>query len=251
MLNGIAEALFAAVDWRLGVAAAATAVAGIMRGFAGFGTAITLAPVYSVLWGPTVGVPAMLLMEALIGSQLLFGAWQHVNRRVAFPMAFAACAMVPFGAYVLFVADPAILTRVMGALVLVFGGVLASGWRYRGSRPLPLTMAVGATAGLMKGSTGMSGPPVIVYLLAGTEEAREHRANLILFFAILGLVSLIPPYVGGLFTAEVLVKVALLVPVLLGFVRVGAALFGRIGQASFRVVAYSILVAVGLVALIA
>jgi hypothetical protein len=251
MTEGVLGALAAAVDWRLGVAAVATAVAGIMRGFAGFGTAITLAPVYSVLWGPAVGVPTMLLMEALIGSQLLFGAWQHVNRRVAFPMAIAACAMVPFGAWVLFVADPAILTRVMGGLVLVFGGVLASGWRYRGSRPLPLTMAVGATAGLMKGSTGMSGPPVIVYLLAGTEEAREHRANLILFFAILGLVSLIPPYVGGLFTAEVLVKVALLVPVLLGFVRVGAALFGRVGQTSFRVVAYSILVAVGLVALIA
>jgi uncharacterized membrane protein YfcA len=251
MLSGAAEALLAAVDWRLGVGAAATAVAGVMRGFAGFGTAITLAPVYSVLWGPAVGVPTMLLMEALIGSQLLFGAWRHVNRRVAFPMAFAACAMVPFGAWVLFVADPEVLTRAMGALVLVFGGVLAGGWRYRGSRPLPLTMAVGATAGLMKGSTGMSGPPVIVYLLAGTEEAREHRANLILFFAILGLVSLIPPYVGGLFTAEVLVKVALLVPVLLAFVRVGAALFVRVGQTSFRVVAYMVLFAVGIAALIA
>jgi len=34
-------------------------------------------------------------------------------------------------------------------------------------------------------------------------------------------------------------------------VRLGAALFGRVGQASFRAVAYAILVAVGLVALIA
>jgi uncharacterized membrane protein YfcA len=251
VLSGLADAMLAAADWRLAVAAVATAIAGVMRGFAGFGTAITLAPVYSVLWGPAVGVPTMLLMEALIGSQLLFGAWQHVNRRVAFPMALAACAMVPFGAWVLFVADPTVLTRAMGALVLVFGGVLASGWRYHGARPLPLTMAVGATAGLMKGSTGMSGPPVILYLLAGSEEAREHRANLILFFAILGLVSLLPPFLGGLFTAEVLVKVALLVPILLGFVRVGAALFGRVGQASFRAVAYSILFAVGAIALIA
>ena len=193
----------------------------------------------------------MLLMEALIGTQLLFGAWQHVNRRVAFPMAGAACLTVPFGAWVLFVADPGVLTRAMGVLVILFAAVLASGWRYHGSRPLPLTMAVGAAAGIMKGSTGMSGPPVILYMLAGSEEAREHRANLILFFAVLGLVALLPPFLAGLFTATVLIKVALLVPVLLAFVRVGAALFGRIGQASFRAVAYGILFAVGLIALLA
>jgi len=241
----------AAFDWRLGLAALVTAVAGVMRGFAGFGTALTLAPLYSVLWGPSVGVPTMLLLEAMIGSQLLLGAWRDVNRRVAFPMAFAACAMVPLGAWVLFVADPAVLTRGMGVLVIAFAAVLASGWRYHGSRPLPLTMAVGAMAGVMKGATGMSGPPVILYLLAGTEAAREHRATLILFFAVLGLVALLPPFLGGLFTASVVVKVALLLPVLLVFVRVGAALFGRIGQAAFRAVAYAILVAVGLVALLA
>jgi uncharacterized membrane protein YfcA len=250
-MSGLGAAFAAAFEWRLAVAAVVTAVAGVMRGFAGFGTALTLAPVYSVLWGPAVGVPTMLLMEALIGSQLLFGAWQHVNRRVAFPMAGAACLTVPFGAWVLFVADPEVLTRAMGGLVILFAAVLASGWRYHGSRPLPLTMAVGATAGIMKGSTGMSGPPVILYMLAGSEEAREHRANLILFFAVLGLVALLPPFLAGLFTATVLIKVALLVPVLLAFVRVGAGLFGRVGQASFRAVAYGILFAVGLIALFA
>jgi len=251
MVSAAWPVLAAALDGRLALAALATAIAGVMRGFAGFGTALTLAPVFTVLWGPSVGVPTMLLLEALIGSQLLFGAWQHVNRRVALPMTLAACAMVPVGAWVLFVADPAVLTRGMGVLVIAFAAALASGWRYRGSRPLPLTMAVGAMAGVMKGATGMSGPPVILYLLAGTEAAREHRATLILFFAVLGLVALLPPFLGGLFTASVLVKVALLLPVLLLFVRVGVALFGRLGQATFRIVAYAVLVAIGLVALLA
>jgi len=251
MVTAAWPVLAAALDGRLALAALATAIAGVMRGFAGFGTALTLAPVFTVLWGPSVGVPTMLLLEALIGSQLLFGAWQHVNRRVALPMTLAACAMVPLGAWVLFVADPAVLTRGMGVLVIAFAAALASGWRYRGSRPLPLTMAVGAMAGVMKGATGMSGPPVILYLLAGTEAAREHRATLILFFAVLGLVALLPPFLGGLFTASVLVKVALLLPVLLLFVRVGVALFGRLGQATFRIVAYAVLVAIGLVALLA
>ncbi|GIX11008.1 sulfite exporter TauE/SafE family protein [Elioraea sp.] len=245
------SAAFAALfDGRLALAAAVTAAAGVMRGFAGFGTAITLAPVFSLLWTPAVGVPTMLLMEALIGSQLLIGSWKHVNRRVAFPMAFAACALVPAGAWILFATDPVTLTRAMGVLVLLFGGLLASGWRYRGARPLPLNIAVGALAGVLKGSTGMSGPPVILYLLAGTEAAHEHRANLILFFAVLGLVALLPPLLAGLFTIEVLVRVAVLTPWLLLFVRIGAALFGRIGERGFRRVAYALLVVVGLAALL-
>jgi hypothetical protein len=61
----------------------------------------------------------------------------------------------------------------------------------------------------------------------------------------------VPPFLAGLFTAAVLIKVGLLVPVLLLFVRLGAALFGRVGQASFRAVAYAILFAVGLIALVA
>jgi phage terminase large subunit-like protein len=65
-------------------------------------------------------------------------------------------------------------------------------------------VAVGATAGLLKGATGVSGPPVILYLLAGPEEARLHRANLILFFAIVSVISIIPPALGGLMGLAVL-----------------------------------------------
>jgi uncharacterized membrane protein YfcA len=251
MSDAWAAAFAALVDWRLAIAAAVTAAAGVMRGFAGFGTAITLAPVFSLLWSPAVGVPTMLLMEALIGSQLLIGAWRHVNRRVTVPITLAACALLPAGTWILYATDPVALTRAMGALVLVFGGLLASGWRYHGARPLPLNIAVGAAAGVLKGSTGMSGPPVILYLLAGTEAAREHRANLIAFFAVLGLVAILPPLLGGLVTIEVLVRVAVLTPWLLLFVRIGAALFGRIGERSFRRVAYAVLVVIGVTALLA
>jgi uncharacterized membrane protein YfcA len=46
-------------DWRIYAALACTAVAGIMRGYSGFGTAVLLAPLYSVLWGPRIGVPVV------------------------------------------------------------------------------------------------------------------------------------------------------------------------------------------------
>ena len=57
MTDVINAALPVLTDWRLLAAAFATAIAGLMRGYAGFGTAVILAPIYSVLWGPKAGVP--------------------------------------------------------------------------------------------------------------------------------------------------------------------------------------------------
>lgn len=236
-------------DWRLLAAVLATAVAGLMRGYSGFGTAVILAPVYSLLWGPRAGVPVMLLMELLVSLQLLPGAIKDAEKRVVLPLGGAAAVATPLGAWILLTADGEALRRFIGGFVLVFGLLLMSGWRYHGSRPLPLNIAVGTMAGLLKGSTGMSGPPVILYLLAGLEEAKRHRANLILFFATIAVVSVIPPVLGGLVDFPVLARLAVLLPVMAISVPIGARLFRVVPDRLYRPFAMGVLLAAGGLAL--
>ena len=236
-------------DWRLLAAVLATAVAGLMRGYSGFGTAVILAPVYSLLWGPRAGVPVMLLMELLVSLQLLPGAIKDAEKRVVLPLGGAAAVATPFGAWILLTADGEALRRFIGGFVLVFGLLLMSGWRYHGTRPLGLNVAVGTMAGLLKGSTGMSGPPVILYLLAGLEDARRHRANLIMFFATIAVVSVIAPVLGGLVDATAMVRLAVLLPVMLLSVPVGARLFHVIPERLYRPFAMGVLMAAGSLAL--
>lgn len=236
-------------DRRLLAAALATAIAGLMRGYSGFGTAVILAPVYSLLWGPRAGVPVMLLMELLVSLQLLPGAIKDAEKRVVLPLGGAAAVATPFGAWILLTADGEALRRFIGGFVLVFGLLLMSGWRYHGSRPLPLNIAVGTMAGLLKGSTGMSGPPVILYLLAGLEEAKRHRANLILFFATIAVVSVIPPVLGGLVDLPVWVRLAVLLPVMAISVPIGARLFRVVPDRLYRPFAMGVLLVAGGLAL--
>lgn len=236
-------------DWRLLAAALATAIAGLMRGYSGFGTAVILAPVYSLLWGPRAGVPVMLLMELLVSLQLLPGAIKDAEKRVVLPLGGAAAVATPFGAWILLTADGEALRRFIGGFVLVFGLLLMSGWRYHGSRPLPLNIAVGTMAGLLKGSTGMSGPPVILYLLAGLEEAKRHRANLILFFGTIAVVSVIPPVLGGLVDLPVWVRLAVLLPVMAISVPIGARLFRVVPDRLYRPFAMGVLLVAGGLAL--
>lgn len=245
------EIATALADWRLLIAAAVTAIAGLMRGYAGFGTAVILAPAYSVLWGPQAGVPIVLLLELVVSVQLLPQALRDADRRVILPLGGAAVLATPIGAFVLLTADEDILRRVIGAFVLVFGLALSSGWRYRGARPLPVNLAVGTAAGLLKGATGMSGPPVILYLLAGPEEAKRHRANLILFFATIAVVSVIPPLLGGLYGWPVLTRVAVLLPVLSLCVPIGARMFHVVPERWYRRAALVFLLVTGTVTLLA
>lgn len=249
-MNDLAgTAMMALSDWRLLAAVLATIVAGLMRGYSGFGTAVILAPVYSLLWGPRAGVPVMLLMELVVSVQLLPSALKEADRRVVLPLGGAAAIATPLGAWILFTVDGDLLRRFIGGFVLVFGLLLMSGWRYHGSRPLGLNITIGAIAGLLKGSTGMSGPPVILYLLAGLEEAKRHRANLIMFFATIAIVSVIAPVLGGLVDMTALVRLAVVLPVMALSVPVGARLFHVIPVRLYRPFAMGVLLAAGALAL--
>jgi len=228
----------------------ATGVAGLMRGYSGFGTAILLAPVFATLWGPRAGVPVVLLMELVVSAQLLPRAFGEADKRMVVPIGLAAVLAMPLGAVVLLQADGTALRQAIGALVLVFGVVLLSPWRYRGARPLALNLAVGAVSGLLKGSTGMSGPPVIVYFLSGPEEVRRHRANFILFFGVIGIASIVPPLLAGLIDAPALLRAAVLLPVLLLSVRTGARLFHLVPVPWYRRFAFAALIAAGGIALL-
>jgi uncharacterized membrane protein YfcA len=220
-----------------------------MRGYSGFGTAVILAPVYSLLWGPRAGVPVMLLMELVVSVQLLPSAMKEADRRVVLPLGGAAALATPLGAWILFTVDGEVLRRFIGGFVLVFGLLLMSGWRYHGSRPLGLNIAIGTIAGLLKGSTGMSGPPVILYLLAGLEEAKRHRANLIMFFATIAIVSVVVPVLGGLVDLTVLLRLAVVLPVMALTVPLGARLFHVVPVRLYRPFAMGVLLAAGGLAL--
>jgi len=236
-------------SWGMLGALVATIIAGLMRGYAGFGTAVILAPIYSTIWGAPAGVPVMLLMELLISAQLLPAAMREADKRVIVPIGGAALLTLPLGTIILYAADPDLLRRVIGGFVLVFGFLLMSGWRYHGSRPLWLNMSVGGVAGVLKGATGMSGPPVILYLLAGQEDAKRHRANLILFFGIIAVASVVGPFLLGLITVAVLAKLAVLLPVMLLSVPVGVRLFHVVPERLYKPFAMAVLVAVGCIAL--
>lgn len=239
------------LSWQFAVAAAAAVVAGAVRGFSGFGSALVLTPSLSALYGPAMAVPVSLLMELALAVPFVPPAARLVDWRRIGVLSIAALAAVPAGAWILLSVDPQPMRWAISAIVLVFVGLLATGWRYAGRPNLAATIATGAASGVLNGATGMAGPPIIFYYLSGPDPAGRVRASFIVFFAWVDIIAILSFWLASALTAEMVgTAVALAVPYL-SAAWVGARLFRKADESFYRRIALVILTGIAVASLAA
>ena len=199
------------------------------------------APMLSLLWGPTIGVPVAALVEFVPAIQLTPRAIPDAQWRLMWLLGIPALILIPAGSWLLVSLPNEIVRRVVGGVVLLLVATLWSGWRYKGQRTAPLSIFVGAVSGLLSGTTGIGGPPIILYLMAGGDRPAVLRANMIGYFTIV-LVGLTVTFAFlGLFGPVVLWRTGFLViPFVVG-IFVGAKLFPFASERTFRNLALAVL----------
>lgn len=187
-------------------------VAGLARGFSGFGAALIFMPAGSALVGPAVAAPVLLLADGVLSVGFLPRAWLLARRRDVALMAAGAVIGVPLGAFILDHADPLALRWVIAGLASTMLVLLLSGWRYHGTPRPAVTAIVGALAGLFGGLAQMTGPPVVAYWLSGKETHGTMRASIILFFGVTTVFTVVSYLVSGLITVQSLWLALLVAP---------------------------------------
>jgi uncharacterized membrane protein YfcA len=226
------------------LAAGAVGVAGLVRGFAGFGSAMIMIPALSVLYGPARAVPLAMLLEILLSLPFVPAVRHQVDwRRIAL-LSIAGLTTLPIGVAALLLVPPLPIRIAMSALIIGFVAVLAFGWRYTGKPTDLATAGTGALSGILNGAVGMAGPPVVFFLLSGPYAAAEVRASTVVFFAVVDTGVLIALGVAGALGWDLARDVLLLAPIYLATAWLGARAFGHAHDALYRTVALDILVAV-------
>lgn len=165
-------------------------VAGVVRGFTGFGTALVFVPVANIFLDPKQVIVVITLTGIASNAVVLPRAWRQGSRGEVATLVAAALLTVPVGLWLLGVLDKTVVRWIIaavGALMLVS---LVTGWRYAAQVSRPMLLAIGAAAGVVGGMTGLTGPVVILFYLAGQALAQSVRANTILFLAALDVVIL-------------------------------------------------------------
>ncbi|MEM7196473.1 MAG: sulfite exporter TauE/SafE family protein [Pseudomonadota bacterium] len=209
-------------------------VAGVIRGFLGFGSALLTVPAVAVLYGPTQAVVFGVLIEIPTTLGLLHVAVRDSERRTVGSMLVTFIVFVPIGTLLLKVVDPDLMKVVISVLVLVMVGMLALQDRMILFLSQFGTLATGAISGVAQGMTGMAGPLFVTALLARGESAVRTRGNTVALAGGLITVSVISFSTFGLITAEVLFYTILASPSILLGVWAGSILFRRLSHWNLR-----------------
>jgi uncharacterized membrane protein YfcA len=236
-------------DSRFIAAAMAAALAGIVRGFSGFGSALIYVPLVAAIYEPRVAIVSLVLMDYVCVAPYAVRAMPKARWREVLPAFAASLIGVPLGTMTQNALDPVTLRWGMAAFVLAFVVLIATGWRYPW-KPSPIAaMGAGALSGFSGGATQMSGPPIILYWLSSPSGAGIVRANLLVFLIMLGVVLVANYAWHGLLKPLPIAIGVLLWPVYILALAVGARWFRGASDASYRRVAYLIVAASALVSL--
>ncbi len=227
----------------------AAAMAGLVRGFSGFGAALIFIPLGGALYDPKVAVLILWVIDAVATAPYLP---YHIRRAYwpeVIPLLIGSVLALPLGVWVLVHGDPVPLRWAVCGTVLVSTIALASGWRYQRLPSPAMSLSVGGIAGFSNGAVGIGGPPLVLFWLGGRSNSAQTRSNIFAYFALSSVITLALYLWQGIFTLPILaVGIALLpaygIPLLLG-----DRLFRRSTDTWFRRIAFWICAAAAVMGL--
>lgn len=225
----------------LGWLVVAVCVAGLVRGFAGFGSAMIIMPVASAVLSPVEALIFMISAELIGPLPNAPAAWREGAPRDVARLVLGAALALPVGVFALSLMDPVQFGWVVSICVFVLLGLMLSGWRLRGALTQRLTVAVGGLGGFMTGFAGLPGPPVIMLYMASTLPAAVIRANFLLYLVALDLMLFLLLWVSGMMSWPIVVLGLLVgIPNLIANM-IGARLFDPSAERIFRTIAYLVI----------
>ncbi|TFF22940.1 sulfite exporter TauE/SafE family protein [Jiella endophytica] len=209
-------------------------VAGLARGFSGFGAALIFVPLASAIVGPKLAAPVLLVIDAVAALGLLPGALRKAEAPSVAVMAIGGAIGVLLGTLLLTVASPLAVRWFIASVVVILLVLLASGWRYHGRPKTLLTIAVGTVSGVFSGAAGTGGPPVVAYWLGSPRAGKVVRANIVAYFAVSTVFTVVSYAVGGLFIRALLPLIVATGPLYAAGLFAGTRLFGLARESVFR-----------------
>jgi uncharacterized protein len=235
-------------EWALGALIVATA--SFVHGLAGFGIGLVSLALLPLLMSPVTAVVLMTIYALVFSLAVFLPLRREVEARALALLVAGTIAGTPLGVWLLAVLPGPVLTRMIGATLIV---IVLLEWlgvypeRVAGRR---WALGAGLLAGVAGGAVGTPGPPVVLYTAARGWPPRAVKSTLQAFFVVNQGLILAGYWWAGLLTREVWhVTAVFLIPAALGVVA-GVALFNRVDQASFRKIVFAVIFVSGVVLLV-
>jgi uncharacterized membrane protein YfcA len=163
--------------------------AALLQATNGFGFAVLAVPFFLLLAPPGEAIQIIIMLSLAMSAVVVPGIRHAVEPPLLARLTVGSLLGLPIGLVAALHVDPSIVSAAAGATIAIFAAALAVN-RYR-RRPVALLLrpsrdvAAGAVAGAATALVGMSGPPVLIYLMLAGAPAPTVRATLLSFFALI------------------------------------------------------------------
>lgn len=227
----------------------ASLLAGSVYGFAGFGSALIFMPLATIFLPPPLAIAAFSLSAMASLVTVIPKAWAVADRRQTLVMVAISLVTMPLGIALLRLAPEVTIRTMVCILTLVTLAALLAGWKVPLRGGMALRAGVGALSGITGGSTGLNGPPVILFNLGSDQPVAVTRGNLACFLTFNSLLMMPMLWIQGLVDGRAAwLGALLLLPYALGTWS-GARLFRPEAAGLYKGAAYMLIGAAGVMGL--
>ena len=224
--------------------------AGFTQGFTGFGSALVMLPMLTLILDVKTVVPLVILLGICINVILSLRVGRYIMWKRIRVLFIASIPGICCGVSILRAASANILQMIIGLVLIVFPAYLmfkgipdrdlAPGWSW----------PVGFLSGVLSGSISAGGPPVIVYTAMQPWGKIPIKSTLVGFFLLTSLAAGAVQAGNGLMTARVLHLLAAGLPAVVTGVLAGSWLFEKVNSERYRNALYFLLILLGVLMLV-
>ena len=214
-----------------------------LKGYTGFGASMFWVTSLSLMLPPLEVVPMVLMFEVVTSIVMLPQIWKDIRWNSIFALLIGTWIATPIGIYGLsnLPADP---IRIGLAIIVFIAAILIlRGFALKREPGQVATAGVGLMAGVLNGSMGIVGPPVILFYFSSPIGVVAGRASIVAFFIGTDTVGSAMFASQGLIGETVLLRTAVfLLPLVVGVV-LGNRGFLKTNVETFKRVALFVLMA--------
>ncbi len=204
----------------------------------------------SLVLPPLQLVPMVLMFEVASSIYLLPGIWKKIDWRSIGLLLAGTWVATPVGIYLL-TTLPAAPVRLALALVVLYSAIMIlRGFSLAKVPGKTATVGVGMTAGVLNGSMGIIGPPVVLFYFSSPVGITVGRASIIAYFLGTDSVATLLFASQSLIDPMIYWRTALFLPLLFIGSALGAAGFLKTDADKFRKISLYVLLVLSVILLV-
>lgn len=221
-------------------------IASLIQGITGFGFALVAVPLLSLFIPEIKNITPIIVIYSLITNIIIvYKSRKYVEFKKIIPLIVFAIIATPLGTYILISFKAKTLKIIIGVIIIITALAMLKNFKIKIRNEKISYGVVGILSGILNGSTGLSGPPVVLFLTNQGEKKDVFRANLTMFGFITNIFAIINFIAEGIINRDTLTFTALYFPSLLLGVIIGIIVVKKISDYFFRLCTIYLIIILG------